>query len=176
MEGPHKLTIKLPNGAEFSAEGTEDSIKEMFKKFEQLWNQPAPARPAPMMPTEAVVAPVAAAVAEAGAESQLMDRLFVTDDYAGVSLLAKPTGDNANGDALIALLYGFAKLLNENSPTAIKLMRAAEKSGVKVDRLDRVLNNESQWITTSGARKGKRYGLNNPGLLHAEEILKSILG
>ena len=168
-----KISIKLPNGAEFSAEGDQDKITALFEQF-MAAAATAPAAPLPPAPA---AAGTGATVNGAGAlDTDLMRRLFATDDYAGVSLLVTPTGENANLDALMAILYGFAKLLNETSPTAIRLMRAATKSGLNVPRLDRVLKGEPRYVTTSGRAKGQRYGLTNPGMARAEEILKGVLG
>jgi hypothetical protein len=107
----------------------------------------------------------------------LLDRLFALDRLGNVSLRALPRGEDRDGDTLIAILFGFARLRNETSVTADRLMKSARQSGLAADmRMSRVLARQQHFVTRSGAKKSTRYGLNNPGMRRAEEILKSILG
>lgn len=45
----------------------------------------------------------------------------------------------------------------------------------RLGRVDRTLDGQTQYVTSAGARRGKRYGLNFPGLAQAEKILSEIL-
>jgi hypothetical protein len=57
-------------------------------------------------------------------------------------------------------------------------MKAAQQSGLnRVERLDRALSPLiGPFVTAAGFKKGRRYGLTNPGIRRAEEILTGILG
>lgn len=101
----------------------------------------------------------------------VMDRVFQSRGDS-VSLLALP-GDPA--DALLVLLYGYAKLKSVNNVTGVSLMQAASQSGVQVPRIDRVIDSRSEFITSGGQRRGKRYGLNNRGMRRAEELITGLV-
>src|SRR5207237_7434187 len=104
-----------------------------------------------------------------------LDRLFTQEDYYGVALSAKPKTDDAEADGMLAILYGFAVLRKETAVTAMRLQRAVVKSGLSTPRLGRTINKHAAYITESGRDKGKRYGLNNPGMAKARETLAGIL-
>lgn len=61
--------------------------------------------------------------------------------------------------------------------TGSRLMKAAEQSGLhQVERIDRALGNEiGQFVTTAGFKRGRKYGLTNPGIRRAEDVLRAIL-
>ncbi len=183
----HKLSIKLPNGAEFAAEGSEETIRELFTQFTTIvaaTKSDMPTKPTDVQPQEKASAipatqPPAADVNGGGAapsdiDATTMQRIFVSAG-PNISLRALPKGSDAEASALLALLYGFAKLKNESTVTAARLQIGARQSGVQIDRMYRIIGRQSQYIVESGAGKGKRYGLNNPGLKRAEEIIRGIL-
>ncbi len=169
MSDTRKLSFTLPNGVTFSAEGTEAHVEKLLQEFKVLL-QETPA--APMKPGKSV---------ESSGDSQEtgglpLDRLFTQDDYYGVALQAKPKTENPDADGVLAILYGFSALKKESTVTAIRLQRAAEKSGLNTPRLRRTVARHAAFVTESGKGKGKRYGLNNPGMAKAAEILRGILG
>lgn len=60
--------------------------------------------------------------------------------------------------------------------TGSRLMKAAIQSGLQVDRIDRTLTSAiGPFVTTAGFKKGRKYGLTNPGIRRAEDILRGIL-
>jgi hypothetical protein len=185
MEKPYRLNVKLPAGGEFEAEGSEETVKELFAQFLDVIRsipQPAISSQAAANQTSqpASADPQAEATITARATSEMdrasLDRLFSMDRTGTVSLRALPRGDERDAEALLALLFGFNALRGDTDVTAVRLMRAAKQSGIQVERLDRIIGSQSQYINSAGFGKGKRYGLNNPGLVRAQEILVSILG
>jgi len=171
MSDTRKVNFTLPNGAAFNAEGSEEYVDKLLDRFQSMLTT----APAPLPPKQTDNS----AVNHGGTvnqESLPMDRLFSQDDYYGVALLAMPKTDSSDADGVLALLYGFAVLKKETTVTAIKLQRAAEKSGLDTPRLGRTISKHAAFVTESGKGKGKRYGLNNPGMTKAAEILAGILG
>lgn len=169
MSDTRKLNFSLPNGVTFNAEGPDDYVSKAFEEFKGLLAL------APAMPQKAGKHADDGAGGNGGGDLPL-DRLFTQDDYYGVALTAKPKTDEPDADGVLAILYGFAVLKKESNVTAMRLQRAAEKSGLDTPRLGRVVARHAAMITESGKGKGKRYGLNNPGMTRAAEILREILG
>lgn len=172
MTDSRKVNFTLPNGATFNAEGSEEYVDKLLDRFSAML-QVAPAAPA--KPNSPAKTPDSTQVTPDTTDIAL-DRLFSQDDYYGVALLAKPKSDNADADGVLAILYGFAVLKKESTVTALRLQRAAEKSGLDTPRLARVVAKHATFITDTGKGKGKRYGLNNPGMTKAADILRGILG
>jgi hypothetical protein len=79
---------------------------------------------------------------------------------------------------MLALIYGASKLANDHQVTGSRLMKAAQQSGLnRVECVDRALSPLiGPFVTAAGFEKGRRYGLTNPGIRRAEEILTGILG
>lgn len=64
----------------------------------------------------------------------------------------------------------------EPQVTGSRLMKAAVQSGLQIDRIDRTLTTAiGPYVTTAGFKKGRKYGLTNPGVRKAEDILRAIL-
>jgi hypothetical protein len=183
-----KVDVKLPDGSAFSAEGPEALVTQLFQQFIEASRSATSARgiertPDPPPVDTEVQSPVddggASGAVNNGAGSgqevdqALMDRVFVVDRDGVVSLRVMPAEE---ADALILLLYGAQRLRGEHALTATQLMKAARQSGIQADRLDRILSQRNALITMAGIKKGKRYGLNNPGVREAARLLSVILG
>lgn len=104
-----------------------------------------------------------------------LKRVFAEKD-AVISLLALPKTDNAESDALLLLLYGYQELKNSEYPvTGVRLMQAAKQSGLhQVDRIDRKIAANAQYVLAAGNRRGRRYQLNNQGIAKAKEMINAI--
>jgi hypothetical protein len=196
MDTPYKLTVKI-GAAEFTAEGDQSVVNEQFNLFlTALKYQPPPDPLGDALRQHGQDQPKGAVsnngsggasgsngTATNGAQTDLatyvepatMDRVFKVDADDVVSLHHLPTTPNAAADALVMLLYGFLKLTQSGAVSALTLMKGAVKSGVKIDRIDRVISANSQYITKGGARRGTRYGLNNRGELYAVGLIKKLL-
>ena len=197
MTTTYRVSIELPNGSKFRAAGEVADVREDAEVFyAKLLNVPKPSTATTT--TENIVTPLphtngngnGNGGTETAIETQLplsvdgldrgtLDRLFSRDKHGTVALRALPSGENAASDALLALIYGADRLSNEQQVSGSRLMKAAVQSGLKsqVDRIDRFLNPYlGQFVTAAGFKKGRRYGLTNPGIRRAEEILSGILG
>lgn len=181
MTDPYRLKTRLPNGAEFEAEGTEDSVRTLFEKFlEAIKTTPAPAAapviPPPAAPREGGNGGGAPATRLVSVSQETLDRLFVLDNDGGVTLRALPSTQDRPADSLILLIYGYRALKNEQSVTGTELKGSARQSGIQIERIDRVLSPYDSFVTWAGIKKGRRYGLNNQGLRRAEDLMTQILG
>jgi hypothetical protein len=173
-----KVQVKIGN-AEFSAEGEQGVVQAQFEKFLEALQA---------LGTGAVSGATAGGGPAVSAErgngepgigpdlEDLVKRVFA-DEARGLSLRVLPTGERAEGEALLLLLFGFFKLRGEANVLAGTLMTAARQSGVVIRRIDATLLQREfkDLVTQSGRKSGRRYGLNNRGIARAEELLGGIL-
>jgi hypothetical protein len=101
-------------------------------------------------------------------------RAFRNDGDGTVSLNALPRTEKKDSDALLALLYGFNFILKKESVLCGDLLTAAKMSGLTVTRADRLLNGCNGFVTKAGHKRGAKYGLTNPGIAHAEQIVNKL--
>jgi hypothetical protein len=190
MSDSYRMFVELPNGAKFRAQGDVSEVREDAERFYTLLLA-APTATTPDTNGASNGASRASSTtlselvedgtpppAADGLDRATLDRLFAQDRNGTISLRALPRGENAEGDALVALIYGSDRIGNEPQVTGSRLMKAAIQSGLhQVDRIDRSLSAQiGKYVTTAGFKKGRRYGLTNPGIRRAEEILIGILG
>lgn len=109
------------------------------------------------------------------ASPELLGRVFLVQGE-NISLRILPTGAKRDPDALLLIIYGYRALKGTTDVTGGRLAICARISGVQADRVDRIVAQHDQYVTKAGVKKGKRYGLNNPGVLYAEEQLAKLLG
>ncbi len=176
----HRIKVKLGD-AEFDAEGSPEAVQAQYDAF--LAAVAAVPRKTPDSQAQPVVVGAAALAtgqatvngvgAVSGVATGIMERVFRQGDT--LSLAALPRGDNAAADAMLALLYAYLRLKNEGSVTGTLLMKSAKKSGVNIERVDRIMDRLTDFVLAAGVKKAKRYQLNNPGILRAEAIVNSIL-
>lgn len=170
MTGPHKVRIKIGD-AEFEAEGSEESVKQQYADFLSAISSRKPETKKPAKPNEQE--PLGNG--NGGDLQDIIGRVFKVDGDL-ISLHFLPKSETAQSDALMMLLYGYAALKNQQMVLGTQLVRAANQSGLGMDRVDRSLaryENENM-ILKGGVKKGTRYGLNNLGKTKAEELLKAI--
>lgn len=189
--GAETSKIKLRLGDfEFEYEGDAVEGKAALAAFlgaASTAKASAPLPPPPPAPTPAVdlvkpldgngVLPPPPPPPAPSADGTSLKRVFAEKD-AVISLLALPKSDNAEGDALLLLLYGYQELKSSEYPvTGVRLMQAVKQSGLhQVDRIDRAMATNGQFVLSAGARRGKRYQLNNQGIAKAKEIINAIFG
>ena len=175
----HKLIVKSPAGVEFNYEGSETTLKELFKQWlalngngrSQVNNSDLPPKAARVSTDKPQQTPHPNS-GNAALNASLMERIYEEND-GHVSLKVLPKDPT---DAVIILLYGYNKLVKQTVVSGIELSRAARKSGVQIkDRIYPILQPAEKYITTAGGRSGSKYGLNNPGLQYAEELLQQLL-
>lgn len=173
MDTSCKLRANLTTG-EFEAEGPADWVAEQFERFR---SEAKPSRPVhkPEPPPGQLQPPVHAP-SSSGVDQAIIDRAFTLDDEKGiVSLSVLPKSANRDAEAILLVLYGFQVLRNTVNVPVMKLTAALNKSGVSIDRIDRSLGLHADKITKSGKKAGGIYGLNNPGVVEAEKILRTLL-
>jgi hypothetical protein len=166
-----KIRIKIGD-SEFEAEGPEDLVRVQFDEFMSVMKAHPPSPAPPLLP-QALPDPTAAlavAIPAPEVSPDWLSRVFQVRNRT-VTLLALPKSETAIKDAMLMLIYGFEKLLGTGAVTGVALAEAARQSGVQIDRVDRVMKGLGAWINAGGARRGRRYSLNNPGRKKAEDLI-----
>ena len=170
MTATKKLRVKIGD-AEFEAEGSEESVKQDYAEFlgklEELKKKPSTVNNA----QNKIHLPI-----DLGeADPERVSRVFKVEDDM-VSLTFLPRTENAQADALMLLLYGYLLLKEQQMVLGTQLTRAANQSGLGMDRVDRSLGQyeAENLVLKGGAKKGTRYGLNNQGKIRAQQILNAL--
>jgi hypothetical protein len=180
----HKIRFKH-GSVEFEAEGDAALVQAQFTEFMAAMKAaPPPAAPIqaeqPPPPAAPAIPPIADTTragngTETAFADDMMSRVFQVKGGM-VSLLALPRGDHPARDATVMLLYGFERLANNAAVTGVTLMEACRQSGVQVgSRLDRVMEAQREYVNAGGARRGRRYSLNNPGKRRAEALIAALV-
>lgn len=162
---PHRVRLKLPNGAELEAEGDAEFVKAERAEF-MLQQTPleTPGQP--------------------GTKEPRVDWNAVVEARSGgLTLRGKiPGGDKAGKDACLVLLMASERLLSQPKPTATLLAKWLRASGYPLGRMDRTLQdavNQGE-LLSSGSRRSRRYELTAAGklkaLLLAETLTHTVLG
>lgn len=165
---PHRVRLKMPNGAELEAEGDADFVRKEREEF--------------------VIRNIALEAANAGAgggqkEPRVDWNAVVEAKSGGLTLRGKiPGGDKGGKDACLVLLMASDRLLSQPKPTATMLAKWLRASGYPLGRMDRTLQdavNQGE-LLSSGARRARRYELTAAGkikaLLLAETLTHTVLG
>lgn len=160
-----RLRLKLPNGAELEAEGSQEFVSLERQEFLgtlqgknlPLYNRgPSPAAPpgTPNISWETI--------------TELKGR--------NIQLRTKLQGDRSEKDACLVLLAASHKLLSQPKPTAAMLAKWLRTSGYPVQRMDRALQDavEQGEILSSGSRRARRYELTAPGRLKAHILANQL--
>lgn len=166
MTTSSRIKIKLPNGAEFDAEGSPDDVKAQYAAFVDLMK--ATPAPAAEKPQETKQPDGALANSDLG-------RIFDIEESGLISLKVLPSGEKRNSDALLMLMYGYLKIAKTENIYAVTLSRAAKKSGVIFDRVDRVMDVHTDLVRRGGLRRGATYTLNNQGVREAEKMTRKLI-
>lgn len=149
-ETPHRLRLRLPDGAEFEAEGTAEFISA--ERLEFLGGR--------------ITRTGSAAAGEpAGAPEPAWERLIEAKGPV-LQLRTKLPGEGAEREACLILLAAARGILRQAKPTSAQLARWLRASGYPIGRVDRVIQDAvSQGeILASGTRRARRYELSGPGL------------
>ena len=153
-ERGHRLRLRLPDGAEFEAEGSPEFVRGERQEF--LSGLKAAPRPEgePARPL---------------GEPNIAWETITEHKGRSLQLRAKLSGDKSQKDACLVLLAASHKLLNLPKPTAAQLAKWLRGSGYPVLRMDRALQEgiERGELLSSGSRRARRYELTAPGRLKA---------
>ncbi len=163
---PHRVRLKLPNGAELEAEGDAEFVRQERAEF-LIRQTPAPAAH-PETP---------------GREPRVDWNAVVEAKGGGLTLRGKLAGaDKAGKDACLVLLLASERLLSQPKPTAAMLGKWLRVSGYPVGRMDRTLQDAIAQgeLLSSGSRRSRRYELTASGkiraLLLSEQLTAAVLG
>lgn len=166
---PHRLRLKLTNGAELEAEGDAEFVRQEREEF-LLRQTPAPG-------------PAGTQNEGPRAEPRVEWNAVVEAKKGGVTLRGKlPGGDQEGREACLVLILASERLLSQPRPTATLLAKWLRASGYPLGRLDRVLQDAvSQGdLLSSGSRRSRRYELTSPGkiraMLLAERMTSAVTG
>ncbi|MDD5629205.1 MAG: hypothetical protein PHU21_09075, partial [Elusimicrobia bacterium] len=121
MDQTQKLRLKLPDGAEFEAEGSTDFIRaERLKFLSSLKDQASAPAAAPGAPRSQ---------AKAAIEPELAWDAMIERKGQNIHLRAKLPADRSQKDACLVLLIASQKLLHQPRPTAAQLAKWLRVSG-----------------------------------------------
>jgi hypothetical protein len=169
----NKTRMKLGD-FEFEAEGDKASVDDQLSRFEALIEKviaggAVSAKPVPPIIPAATVKPPIEKDAPPQLEG-LTGRIFKIDGNI-LSLRVLPKTKAYAADSLLVLLQGYHEIIGKQEVLAGDLLKAGKQSGLQLDRVDRVLEPHSALYDAGGARKGRRYRLNNTGIVKAKEIM-----
>ena len=163
---PHRVRLKLPNGAELEVEGDAEFVRQEREEF--VLRQ----------------TPLAGAAAEGPQREPRVDwNAVVEAKSGGLTLRGKiQGGDKAGKDACLVLLMASERLLSQPKPTATMVAKWLRASGYPIGRMDRVLQDAIAQgeLLSSGSRRSRRYELTATGkinaILLAEQATATVLG
>lgn len=172
-----RLKIKIGD-AEFEAEGPTDLVRGQYEQFLEVVRLTAASAPQRSVENKASVDAANRGEKErqsGDVSDEVLARTFQRSGDA-VSLLSLPRTEEASADALVALLYGFHRLLSRQNVTGSALMSAARQSGLNLTRIDREIDARTDLLMVAGTKRGRRYGLNNRGIRYAEDLVRGLIG
>lgn len=165
-ERPHRVRLKLPNGAELEAEGDAEFVRREREEF--VLRQTPVAGAGPEGPQR---------------EPQVDWNAVVEAKGGGLTLRGKILGgDKVGKDACMVLLMASERLLNLPKPTATVVAKWLRASGYPIGRMDRTLQDAIAQgeLLSSGSRRSRRYELTAAGkikaLLLSEQLTTTVLG
>lgn len=170
MTTPFKLRTKI-GGAEFEAEGPEESVREQFRMFMDAVTA-APVSPPRPAGNGANSDPPTPSPTDTPITEEMLARVFAIDQNENVVVQRLPQSDNRNADSVLLILYGYLVRRQMHDVPAGQLIESLRVSGISLNRLDRVMESVPGSIHRGGSRKGSRYALNMPGRNRAEELIR----
>jgi len=171
-EQRQRVRLRLPDGAEFEAEGSPEFIRAERQEFLSS-----------LAPIERHSAQQTRPQPKADVQEPSIPWEAITERKGhNIHLRAKLPGEKQQKDACLVLLAASQKLLQQPKPTAAQLAKWLRTSGYPIQRMDRALQEAVAQgeILSSGSRRARRYELTSPGRLKAfilaEQLALSIDG
>lgn len=170
MADPHKLRVKV-GAHEFEAEGTQESVTAQFEAWKALISAPAQASPPKPSRLSQVVEEVRTKDGMIGATWDIYE---VDDKRKLVTIKVHPTGDQRDADAVLLILWGYLKALQQSEVRVTQLMESMRVSGLTVGRLDRAIApyRKEGFVLKGGKGKGGTYRLTHTGSTRAEDLAR----
>ena len=162
--------------ARFCAEGPEASVRQDYERFLGAVLSP---RRSVERPGEAAINELLQTISPVPRSvSSQLDPIFSLHPDSIVSLKRVPSGANAQGATCLGLLYGFDEILQRPLVSAKDVMKGAERSGIRMDRIDRPLGEylSTGQVTKIGVKRGSHYGLTPNGKRAAESLIDQLKG
>jgi hypothetical protein len=167
-----RLRVKI-GVHEFEAEGPPDVVAEQFQAWRELIAEQPSTRPDQQL--------------DAGGDPDRhrdtstvgeLPSIFSYDRKRELlSLSVHPRGNRRHADAALLLVYGY-KLLGRDEVIVGTLKEALAVSGLKVDRVDRIIVPyvTANLVLKGGSGKGGKYRLTNLGIDRAKELIDDLGG
>lgn len=166
----HKLKLTVA-GQTFEAEGTPDDVERQF----QIWREMVTSMPVVASPPPERSAALAKTPQTEQPPTTGLERLFNREGPV-VTLGVLPTGAQAEADAAVLLLYANRELLGDPQVTGVRLMQGLSRSGVTVQRVDRLFGDYMPgYVIRSGKHRGVRYRLTTQGAVKAQQLIAELL-
>lgn len=169
-----RLKLKIGD-YEFEAEGPQDVVQHQYKAFQELVMKVLTAAPPPQHNVRIETQPEK----EEPMGVQNDNKISVDDQLEQImdrskKVVSLTTRASDNYEATLLLLYGQKVLRNNVSVTGADITNGLRQSGIRVDRVDRIVQrlSEGGLVIITGQHRGKRYRLTNSGLTEARELAK----
>ncbi|MEW5951403.1 MAG: hypothetical protein GX447_08620 [Elusimicrobia bacterium] len=170
-----KLRIKLPPGAEFEAEGSEDFVLNQKEAFLQAIREPfSQANNTENQNAGLSIIPQETALNEAKSIWQA-----VVSFDKDIPYIIKKTSSLKPYEAALILMAAQRAVKNIEELSAINLSKGLKLSGLKAERIDRELSSliKENKISAFGFKRSRSYKINQKGIqdayLKALEIIKN---
>ncbi len=173
MPAGERLKLRMKIGVhELEADGSRDAVMAQLEIWARLAGLPASGAPSATAPA-----------LEAGAQQvdAALRAVFLVDpERKLVMLRAKLSGHRRNADSALLLLYGYQTCLGDpdgSDVPAVRLRAAVAGSGLRLQRLDRVLRRylSAGLVRRGGRRKQPTYALTPSGAQHGAALVRYLL-
>lgn len=171
----YKIRVKVGSN-EFEAEGPREAVEAQFEAWKELIkSQPIsasiPDQNKPNLPSNVVEVRT-----RDGVFSAPWDIFGVDDKRKLVTLKAHPTGENRDADAILLILYGYLKALEQQEVLVTNLKNSLAQSGLRPERIDRAIAPylRENLVLKTGSGKGGKYRLTNTGLTKADTLARTL--
>lgn len=157
----YELDVNL-GGARFCGKGTEASVRADYERFLKAVESLPTAQTGSGMRSVGKPWPVI---------KPSLDLMFEAHEDGCLSLKKTLVAPLKNPRALVVLLYGYLLIENEAVVPAAHLSLSAKRSGITVDRVDRMLQRyiDKEFVEKVGRKRGSGYRITEPGIEFAKD-------
>ena len=168
MNNPNiKLRLKLQNGMEFEAEGSQEFVQTQKEAFLSI----AAAQETTVARQNTIKhAPCDAKIPESAWQ-------YLTETKNGLIYLKAKTSETGPAETALLLLAAWTETTGSKTMDALKLAKSIKKSGFSKGRLDRILAIELKEarIIPSGTKRARNYRLSQEGSARAAYLAGKML-